>query len=206
MPRNREVIEEVIIPHGTASKFSLKRGDRLRVESVKGGQVADLVFEDFNQTLTRDILRHGLKRRKPVFKAIPRTILYDNDIQPRLRMVENRTKASHDLLFPGCRKELFDGKKKGCLDLLAEALGIPRIRVPAVVSLFMDVKRGEIAQSKVKPGDYVVFEALGDMDLAITSCPSEPGVWSREPKAGFLWPHGHPNPNPSEIKVMITRK
>jgi uncharacterized protein YcgI (DUF1989 family) len=196
---------KVIIAHGAAKKFTLKKSDKFRVESVSGGQVADLVFENFNQTLTRDILRHSLKRRKSIFRAITGTILYDNDIQPRLKLVENRTRSSHDLLFPGCRKELFDGRKKGCLDLLAEALEIPRIRIPAVISLFMDVKGEEIMPSSVKAGEYVVFEALTNVDVAITSCPSELGRWSRQSKSKFLWPHGHPNPNPSEIKVVVNR-
>lgn len=180
-------ISDVIISYGTARPFKLLEGDKIRIETPKGGQVSNLSFEYFNQGLTRDYDRIRRNLKHTDFKAVLGTILCDNDSVPVLEMTENHSSASHDLLFVGCRKEVFKDGRKGCLDLIAEALSVPRLRIPPTLPLFLDVEDFQMVPSKSKPGDHVVFSVLRDVDVGVTSCP-----------APF-------SPNPSEIRVTITR-
>lgn len=191
---------DVTLRHASAKAFRLKKGDKLRIEVVKGGQVADLSFENFNQSLTRDNYRHLLGSGKhSVFSLGPGAVLYDNNAMGVLKLLETRTESSHDALFPGCRKEILAGGRKGCLDLLAQALRVPRVRVPAVISLFMNIVDFEIVPTRAKPGDFVVFEALREIKVGVTACPAEPGRY-----VGTIRAQQCPNPNPSEIRVTVS--
>ena len=175
---------EYVIPHGSGVAVHLNKGHRVKIETIAGGQVSNISFEHFSQALTRDAdrLRHG--SREPVFNATEGTILYNNDVKWILKIVEDNSVATHDMFFAGCRKEVLDGVK-GCLDLLAEALQLERIRVPAPVCIFLDVRDFQLGPTQAKPGDYVVLEALEKVSLGVTSCPTK-----------F-------HPNPSEIKVTM---
>jgi uncharacterized protein YcgI (DUF1989 family) len=158
-----------IIPNGTAKGFEVKKGAKVKISIPRGGQVADMAFPDFSQSLTRDLNAAG---RKMIFHAEEGTIFYDGEGIAHLKLVESRGSSKHDLLFPGCRKEMYEGKL-GCRDLLSEAIGIPRRELAGVCSFFMNVKRGEIYPSSARPGDYVVLEALRDLTLGISSCPDQ---------------------------------
>lgn len=178
--------KEFIIPHGTVRAFKLKTGDRIKIETVQGGQVADLVFKDFSQSFTRDKAgRRIYGKSKLSLTATAGDILYDNDCKPVLQILEDKSHSKHDLLWSGCRKEIFDGKRLGCRDMLSKALRISRVKLPATFNIFMDVDDLTLTPSRSKPGDYVILKALVDVEVGITSCPGESNV----------------NPNPSEIRV-----
>jgi uncharacterized protein YcgI (DUF1989 family) len=182
-----QVIRESTIRHASAQAFNLKQGDLLRVETPKGGQVSNLSFEYFNQGLTRDNDRIRRNLKKTDFRAVEGTILYDNDNVPVMELIENHSSASHDLHFVGCRREVLRSGGMGCLDLIADALHLPRLRIPPTISLFLDVEDFQIVATRAKPGDYVVFRVLRGVDVGVTSCP-----------APF-------HPNPSEIRVAIDK-
>lgn len=206
MKKEHEV-EETILPHGTAKAFKLNKGDRIKIETVKGGQCSDMTFETFSALMTADTNKHVLGRRKPIFEVSYGMALYDNASKPILKIVENRSRSTHTMLLPGCRKEIFNGKKKGCLDLIAEALGLPRERVPSCVSFFFDLEDGEVIPSTAEPGDYVVLEALEDVTVGISACPAVPGPWSVKGVGSYPTSVGTrtPNINPSEIRVTVYR-
>lgn len=200
-------VERSVLAHGTAKAFKLYKGDRVKIETPKGGQCSDLTFETFSALMTADTNKHVLGRKRPVFEIYYGLALYDNASQPILKIIENKSYSAHTMLLPGCRKEIFDGKKKGCLDLISEALGLPRERVPSCVSFFFDLEDGEVIPSTAEPGDYVVLEVLKDVTVGITSCPAVAGPWSTKGVGSYVLSAGTrtPNINPSEIVVTIYR-
>lgn len=184
----KKLTKGFVIPHGGVKVFKLKAGDRIKIETVRGGQVADLVFQDFSQSFTRDKAgRRKYKKSKQSLTATAGDILYDNDCKPVLEIVEDKSNSTHDLIWSGCRKEIFEGKKLGCRDMLSKALRIPRLKLPATFNIFMDVEDYSLTPSRSKPGDYVILKALIDVEVGVTACPGESNV----------------NPNPSEIRVTV---
>lgn len=200
-------VEKSILAHGTAKAFKLNKGDLVKIETAKGGQCSDLTFETFSALMTADTNKHVLGRKRPVFEIYYGMALYDNASKPILRIIENKSRSTHTMLLPGCRKEIFDGKKKGCLDLISEALELPRERVPSCVSFFFDLEDGEVIPSTAQPGDYVVLEVLKDVIVGITSCPAVAGPWSTKGVGRYPSSAGTktPNINPSEVIVTIYR-
>lgn len=199
--------EKYVLPHGTAKAFKLCKGNRVKIETPKGGQCSDLTFETFSALITADTNKHVLGRKRPVFEITCGLALYDNASQPILKMTENKSRSAHTMLLPGCRKEIFDGKKKGCLDLISESLGLPREQVPSCVSFFFDLEDGEVIPSTAEPSDYVFLEVLKDVTVGITSCPAVTGPWSAKGVGSYPTSAGTrtPNINPSEIVVTIYR-
>ena len=155
--------------------------------------------------MTADTNKHVLGRKRPMFEITCGLSLYDNACSPVLKMIENRSRSAHTMLLPGCRKEIFDGKKKGCLDLISDALGLPREKVPSCVSFFFNLEDGEVIPSTAERGDCVVLKALKDVTVGLTSCPAVAGPWSTKGVGGYPSSAGTrtPNINPSEIVVTI---
>jgi len=188
----------ITIPHGQVRALDLKKGDRVKVLSTKGGQVAELVFEGYEPGTTRGF--NGLKTYgevRQILKAKEGAVLINGDGEHILKIVEDRSHAGHDLLFPGCKKEIFKGKKLGCRDMLAAVLGVPRSRLPSTVGLFMDVEDFRIVPSRSKPGDYVVLEALKDVRVGITSCADDAESKGSQEATN--------NPTPCDIQLTLIR-
>ncbi len=208
-----------IIPHGKAEKFELKKGDKIKILIPFGGQVSDIVFEGFNQSITREKLtysRHVSGTTTPMAKTLeqgeclyncegkPILLLKENNVSElsindyfkilpdhidknRLFLQEPLIKPTHDLLWPGCSSEIYKNEKKGCRELLSEVLDLELKNLPSVCSLFMTLgSKNNIIPSPVQKNDNVVFEALEDVLLGVTSCPDD---W-------FC------NLNPSEVNII----
>lgn len=166
-------------------EFTLKRSEAKAVEVAKGqivkitcnngGQLADMVFPTYHQGLTLDNLRRFVLKEGD--------IMYDVSEEAVLEVVSINSDASTNILYPGCRRKLyekiFNKKKDGCRELLASALGIPLTELPSTINLFMDfsldcteyIFKPEL--SKAKDGDYVKFRVLKHCIIAISACPCE---------------------------------
>lgn len=156
-----------ILKRGTAEKFYVKRGDLIKIESIHGGQLADLTFHSYSQCLTIDHLRSvKLKRGDHV---------YDKYEKPVLNVMELHTDSMVNILFPGCRKEVYSNGRKGCRDLLAEVFEIPKEDLPPTINLFMDLKMTSSSfltmKTCAKEGDYILFEALKSVEVGVSCCP-----------------------------------
>jgi uncharacterized protein YcgI (DUF1989 family) len=161
----------IVIPAGRAHAFEVAAGQRLRIETPEGGQVAYFTFRGFHQALTRRM--NGTRARGPgsvVFVADVGTVFYDGAPEPVLELVANRSAALHDLLFPGCQRSK-PGAPPGCRDLLSDVLGIPLTELPAACSLFMHVVDGKALPSPARPGDVLELRALRDVTIGVTACP-----------------------------------
>ncbi len=160
-----------VIPAGRARAFEVAAGQRLRIETPEGGQVADFTFRGFHQALTRRI--NGTRERGPgsvTFVAGVGTVFYNGIPEPVLELVANHSAATHDLLFPGCQRAK-PGAPPGCRDLLSEVLGIPLAELPAACSLFMHVVDGRALRSPAHPGDALELLAHKDVTVGVTACP-----------------------------------
>lgn len=161
----------IVIPAGTARAFEVAAGQRLKIETPEGGQVADFTFRGFHQALTRRI--NGTRERGPgsvTFVATVGTLFYNGVPEPVIELVANRSAAMHDLLFPGCQRSK-PGDRPGCRDLLSDVLGIPLADLPAACSLFMHVVDGRALPSPARPGDGLELLAHKDVTIGVTACP-----------------------------------
>lgn len=180
---------DVVLGHGTARAFSLRKGQKLRITSQEGGQVVDLTFKDFSQALTRDI--NGMERYnfpKLVFSLEEGMSLYDGAGTKVLTLAESHTQAPHDLLFPGCRSPIYEGEQEGCREMLARVLAIPLASLPATLNLFLFTEdMAMTVRRSAEKGDYVVLRAERPVKVGVSVCPDR----------HFC------NPNPSEVRVEV---
>ena len=171
---------------GEAVKLELKSKEKLKIITPLGGQVADMTFLSFSQSLTRNFNR--------TVKLEENMILYDNNCNGILKLTKKKTDSNIDLLFPGCFKEIYKDHRPGCRDMLSKVFNVKRSELPDVVSFFMDVKvsengKLEILPSSARGGDYVVLECLRDVVVGVTCCPDDLVAC----------------PNPSEIIVEVAK-
>jgi uncharacterized protein YcgI (DUF1989 family) len=191
-------VEEIIILHGQVRGIDLKKGDKVKILSTIGGQVAELAFRDYEPGTTRGF--NGLKTYgevRQILRAKEGSVFINGNGEHVLKIVEDRSHGGHDLLFPGCKKEIFQGKKPGCRDMLADTLGIPRRSLPSTIGLFMDVEDFRIVPSRSRAGDYLVLEALQEVRIGITSCADD-----RESKSSN---EATNNPTPCDIRLTVMR-
>lgn len=168
---------ERTLPTGTACRADLEPGEELVITSPDGSQGGDMSFIGFDQALTRNI--NGWERyRRPwlVFAADPGMRLYDGDGQPVLEVVDYVGDGRNDIMYPGCWAEVYDDRRPGCRDLIAEALGIHRSELTGMLSFFVNAEadseayRG-LGEVSLEPGDHIVFRALRPVAAAVSACP-----------------------------------
>ncbi len=150
----------------------LKKADRMIVKTVDGGQVSDMTFIGFDQAMTRNF--NGWRRYnapKLATSLVEGDALVDGDLNSVLHLVKSHSSAGHDLLFPGCWRELYDDGRLGCRDILSELFKVERKNLPHMATWFMDVKEMRIVPSTGRPGDHVELEALRDVVVGLTACP-----------------------------------
>ncbi len=168
------MVKRYVIEHGNGMLVDMRKGDRALVKTVSGGQVSDLTFIGFDQAMTRNV--NGWRRfNEPrlVTKFDEGDVLVDGDLKPVLRIVKNNSSASHDLLFPGCWRELYSDGRRGCRDILSDFFHIERRNLPSMATMFMEVKELKIVPSPAKLGDFVELEALRDVVVGLTACPDD---------------------------------
>ena len=173
---------EFILKKGTAKVVKVTKGQIIKVECTNGGQLADIVFPTYHQGLTLDNLRRFILKEGD--------LLYDFHEEAVIKVLSIHSDANTNILFPGCRRRIyetsFNKKKDGCRELLASALGITSTQLPSTINLFMDFDidckkyRFNTTVSKVKDGDYVIFEILKNCIIAVSACPCEANVCKTE--------------------------
>lgn len=160
-----------MLQKGEAIAISLKAGDRIKIACLGGGQLADLVFSLYHQGLTLDRLGRFILREGDV--------LYNCKEEPALRVLKIRSKAISNIVYPGCRRSLYGFNKNGCRELLARALNVSVENLPSTINLFMDFEidpqsyEFKPVATKAEDGDFVEFESLFDLEIAVAACPWE---------------------------------
>lgn len=174
-----------IIPAGHGRAFPLRRGRRLRVATVEGGQVVDtwaLVADDPAEWLSMEHTRGLLSTIAPR----EGDLLYSNRRRPVLLLREDTSPGVHDTLIPACDQARYEllghsGPHRNCAENLRSALaaaGLPAPAVPSPLNLFMNVPvapdgRLELLPSTAARGASVTVEALLDVVVVLSACPQD---------------------------------
>lgn len=102
--------------------------------------------------------------------------LVDGDDETWMIVGPLRNEGVVDVLLPGCWRELYPDGRPGCRDLVSASLGLPRRDLKGMLSFFTryeaaaDVYHGMLGAA-VEPGDFVSFDAVRDVRVAVSACP-----------------------------------
>lgn len=181
MTTDLKIKEEVIIPPYSGRSVLVRAGEQLVVIDMDGKQVGDFVcfnYQDPNEFVSPVHMRACLSS----IRLKEGDFLYSNIRRPLMKLVKD-TVGRHDFFFPACdywRYKVDFGKEDhpNCHDNLQEALrkfDLDQRPIPDPINLFMNNVLDEnwdyvINEPWSKPGDYVQFEALQDVVVAVSTC------------------------------------
>ena len=169
---------EYFISACSGKRIDVKKGQRITVIDIEGGQVADffavsaLSSEEFlSPAVTLDC--HGS------LKLNVGDELYTNLYHSMFRILSDDV-GVHDLLFPSCRPEMYDFFDKNgeghpnCFDNINSVLEEHRSIINPV-NLFMNTTIDTNGKITIHPpvskaGDKIVLEALMDVCVGIAAC------------------------------------
>jgi uncharacterized protein YcgI (DUF1989 family) len=170
----------------TGVALELAKGQRIRVEDLEGGQVADLTacaLTDQNEWLANgQTFDYNASLRMG-----PGTMLYSNRSRPMLEIVED-TAGTHNFLYAACSPEMFARQypertpRPNCQENLLAAFaerGINPPFLPTPFNVFMNVNLQpngdlQVLPARSRKGDAIVLRAQTDLVIGLAAC-SAPG-------------------------------
>lgn len=185
------------LPPRTGWAGVVRRGQRLRIVEVEGGQIGDFVV--FNaQNLRQRFDQARTKANQGRIFITRGHVLYAKDNAVMMTITED-TYGIHDLQYGMCSRWVFESGRYrgftdafqagggrgvpqvGCWEVLTEVLrpwGIPPEDIPSPFNVFqtvrIDPQTGEmgILPGRSRPGDYIELRAEMDCLCALSACPS----------------------------------
>lgn len=172
------------VPGGDACKVLLERGTRLKISSLAGGQVGDLIAyyaDDLNEYLSPTHTRLALMSiRLAVGDGV-----YSNRGRPLLRLVADSC-GTHDMLAPACdafryKVDFGVSDHKSCVDnftALMSEHGVSAHQLPHPLNVFEAVPVEAdgtlgIIPSPVARGGFATFEAERRCIVCVSACPQD---------------------------------
>ncbi len=194
------MVQTLRVAGGDARKVSLERGMRLKITSLAGGQVGDLIAycaDDLDEYLSPAHTRLALMSiRLAVGDAI-----YSNHGRPLLRLVADSC-GVHDMLAPACdafryRVDFGVSNHKSCVDnftALMSEHGVSTNQLPHPLNVFEAVPVATdgslgIIPSPVARGGFATFEAERRCIVCVSACPQD------------LAPTNHYRPTDLELEI-----
>ena len=175
------------IAAGSAITIELERGRACRVVNTEGGQVVDtwaFSANDYREHLSMEHSRSA--NYKLLFES--GDTLFSNRFRPLLRIVIDTSPGKHDTLHAACSKGSYryygaEHDTPSCEDNLVAQLalrGHEAVQVPCPWNLFEHALVAADSTltdepSAARPGDYIELEALDDLFLVFSACPSTVG-------------------------------
>ena len=175
------------ISPGSAVSVDLKGGQSCRVVNTRGGQVVDtwaFAAGDYDEYLSMEHSRSA--NYKLLFE--PGDSLYSNRFRPLLRLSADTSPGIHDTLHAACSRGSYryygsERDTPNCEDNLVAQLALKKfdlVHVPCPWNLFEHARVAADSTladepSSARPGDYVELEALVDLLLVFSACPSTVG-------------------------------
>ena len=171
-------MDNYIIQPQSGIRIDVRKGQRIEIIDVEGGQVADF-FAEIKGTHDEYVSPSVTIDCNETIKIEVGSIIYSNQYKPMFR-VESDDVGAHDLLFPSCSKNMYDFFYQNglnhpkCLDNINHALGTERTIIQPI-NFFMNTvvdENGKIQIKKPlsKAGDRIVLMALVDCVLGISAC------------------------------------
>jgi len=180
--------ETIPLPPGEGRAVRVVAGSRLRIVNTQGGQVVDtwaVAVGDPQEVLSMEHSRSALYSL--LFR--PGDVLVSNRFRPMLKLTADTSPGIHDTLHAACSRESYffygvEPPAMACEDNLRAVLAGQGIAWPGPVpcpwNLFEHAPVVEGMKLVDEPsaavaGDYVELEALMDLILVCSACPSTVG-------------------------------
>jgi uncharacterized protein len=172
------------IPAGTGRAVRLRRGERLRLIDVDGGQVGDLfafAAADVGEYLSAS---HTRTATASLFPGLGQQFVTTRR-RPILTLVSDTSPGVHDMLIAACDPERYrrlgvaeHGSCAGNLRTALGELGLVAAVVPQPVNVFMNIPVGADGRlswlsATSRAGDAVTFEAVMDCVVVVSACPMD---------------------------------
>ena len=191
--------EQYFIKPGNYCVLNISKGQNVRVISTHGNQVID--FWAFNSNNLKEILSMS-HSRSALYKIWfePNDILVTNYFQPILKISSDTSKGCHDTLHAACSKGSyrFYGEQapvSSCDENYIAAMreiGAQGMVTPCPWNLFehafvLDDGTLQDKPTTANPGDYVELEALKNVTIVCSACPSRVGdISGARPKGATI--------------------
>lgn len=172
------------IPARGAASFDLRAGERIKVISPQGHQVADFFAYNANDTGEYLSARHTLVSSTRHLYPREGQVFLTSLRRPILKFVEDGAEERHEMLLAACdpaRYQLLgvQGHHASCAENLQTAMaarGVTITEIPQPLNLFSSTRADADGQVVTHPnasqaGDYAVFEALMDCIVVVSACP-----------------------------------
>lgn len=172
------------IPARTAASFDLRVGDKIKIISPDGHQVAD--FFAYNAHDPREYLsaRHSLvSSTRHLYPRQGQTFLTSLR-RPIIQFVEDGAREQHEMLLAACDPARYrllgvQGYHASCAENLETAMaarGIVVTEIPQPLNLFSSTRAdadGSIIThpNSSLPGDFCIFQVLMDCIVVVSACP-----------------------------------
>ncbi len=177
--------ETLVVPPGEGRATAVSVGTQFSVIDLDGGQVGDLFAFNADDLCEFASASHT---RPAILKLFPRAgdTIFSNLRRPMMVLEEDHSPGRHDTLYAACDPQRYVGLgatalHRSCASNLAEAMapfGGLRVPTPQPFNVFMEVDVDLAGNMAVKPassgpGDRLVFRALMDLVVALSSCPMD---------------------------------
>lgn len=172
------------IPARTATAFDLRAGQRIRIVSPHGHQVADLFAYNAPDATEYLSARHSLvSSTRHLYPRVGQVFLTSLR-RPILKFVEDGAEERHEMLLAACDPARYrllgvEGHHASCaenLETVMAARGVRLTEIPQPLNLFSSTRAepdGHIIThpNASQPGDFAVFEAVMDCVVVVSACP-----------------------------------
>jgi uncharacterized protein YcgI (DUF1989 family) len=192
-------MRQILIPARSAVTVAIKSGQKCRIVNTEGGQVVDTwAFnpDDHDEYLSMEHSRSAIY--KLLFEVGDG--LVSNHFRPMLSITADTSPGYHDTLHAACSagSNQFYGAKQiepNCQNNLIQQLAIlghQTSHVPCPWNLFEHalVKNGSTLvdeTSTAAPGDFIELEAMMDLLIICSACPSQVGqISGHQPRGAAL--------------------
>ena len=178
-------MSRLLVPPGEGRGLEVAAGTTFRVVDIEGGQVGDLFAFTAADVHEYASAAHTRPSNGRLFPRPGQTVL-TNLRQPILELVEDNSPGHHDTLYAACDPARYhllgvDGPHRSCAQNLREsmaALGVSDVAIPQPLNVFMDVRVDASGDMTTRPasskaGDHLVFRALVDSYVVLSSCPMD---------------------------------
>lgn len=170
------------VPAGGSIGVRMRRGERLRIVDIEGGQSGDLMVYSADG---RERLSNGRSfDYNGKINLTTGDILWSDASRPMLTIIGDDT-GRHDFLYVSCSTEMYRlqyglDDHPNCVDNLGRALrdlGIEPGPLPTAFNVFMVTEVASdgtlsVLPPKSVPGSSIEFRAEMDLAVAISACPA----------------------------------